>query len=371
MAGKIQSMPARLSSVAVYCGSNPGNDPAFAAAAASLGRLLARRDIRLVYGGATVGLMGVVADAVLAGGGAADGVITRPLAAKEIAHPGLTSLRVVETMHERKAAMADASDAFVMLPGGYGTLDEFFEVLTWTQLGIHDKPCGVLDVAGFFTPLRELIDGAVAAGFVHPAHRDTVIMESDPDRLLDRLASWAPVTVGKWLDRSERLRLCRVVPSVFWAEVDPALVLPHEPARLRHDAALPVTDVHGAEPHRAGCVEEPAVAGLQDGEPRPAERGVEVEFAGPARRMPGTQQVVGVPDGECAVARPHQLLGGGRRRPAVQPPAAGVVAIAQTARAPELVHADILPKPSNRPRLFSTRWHLWVAKRACCKSLFA
>ena len=156
MAGKIQSMPARLSSVAVYCGSNPGNDPAFAAAAASLGRLLAHRGIRLVYGGATVGLMGVVADAVLAGGGAADGVITRPLAAKEIAHPGLTSLRVVETMHERKAAMADASDAFVMLPGGYGTLDEFFEVLTWTQLGIHDKPCGVLDVAGFFTPLREL-----------------------------------------------------------------------------------------------------------------------------------------------------------------------------------------------------------------------
>jgi len=262
-------MPSHLSSIAVYCGSNPGFDPVFTAVTASLGRLLAHRDIRLVYGGATVGLMGVVADAVLAGGGAADGVITRPLAAKEIAHPGLTSLRVVETMHERKAAMADASDAFVMLPGGYGTLDEFFEVLTWTQLGIHDKPCGVLDVAGFFTPLRELIDGAVAAGFVHPAHRDTVIMESDPDRLLDRLASWAPVTVGKWLDRTERLRLCRVVPSVRWAEVDPALVLPHEPARLGVHAPLPVLPVHGPESHRPGRVEQPAVLRLQHRQPGP------------------------------------------------------------------------------------------------------
>jgi uncharacterized protein (TIGR00730 family) len=198
-------MPSQPSSVAVYCGSNSGTDPAFTAAAASLGRLLAERGLRLVYGGGHVGLMGTVADAVLDGGGEAHGVITRALEQKEIAHAGLTSLRVTETMHERKAAMADAADAFVMLPGGYGTLDEFFEVLTWAQLGIQAKPCAVLDVAGYFDPLRAFLDGAVAAGFVHPAHRDMVIMDDEPARLLDRLAAWTPVEVSKWLDRAERL----------------------------------------------------------------------------------------------------------------------------------------------------------------------
>jgi uncharacterized protein (TIGR00730 family) len=198
-------MPSQPSSVAVYCGSNSGTDPAFTAAAASLGRLLAERGLRLVYGGGHVGLMGTVADAVLDGGGEAHGVITRALEQKEIAHAGLTSLRVTETMHERKAAMADAADAFVMLPGGYGTLDEFFEVLTWAQLGIQAKPCAILDVAGYFDPLRAFLDGAVAAGFVHPAHRDMVIMDDDPARLLDRLAAWTPVEVSKWLDRAERL----------------------------------------------------------------------------------------------------------------------------------------------------------------------
>jgi uncharacterized protein (TIGR00730 family) len=200
-------MPSQPSSVAVYCGSNSGTDPAFTAAAASLGRLLAERGLRLVYGGGHVGLMGTVADAVLDGGGEAHGVITRALEQKEIAHAGLTSLRVTETMHERKAAMADAADAFVMLPGGYGTLDEFFEVLTWAQLGIQAKPCAILDVAGYFDPLRAFLDGAVAAGFVHPAHRDMVIMDDDPARLLDRLAAWTPVEVSKWLDRAERLSL--------------------------------------------------------------------------------------------------------------------------------------------------------------------
>ena len=198
-------MPSQPSSVAVYCGSNSGTDPAFADAAASLGALLAERGLRLVYGGGHVGLMGAVADAVLDGGGEAHGVITRALEQKEIAHTGLTSLRVTETMHERKAAMADAADAFVMLPGGYGTLDEFFEVLTWAQLGIHAKPCAILDVAGYFDPLRAFLDGAVAAGFVHPAHRDMVIMDDDPARLLDRLAAWTPVEVSKWLDPAERL----------------------------------------------------------------------------------------------------------------------------------------------------------------------
>jgi len=194
----------RISSVAVYCGSNLGTDPAYAQSAAALGRTLAERGIRLVYGGGHVGLMGAVADAVTQHGGEAHGVITEALQAKEIAHQGLTSLKVVKTMHERKAAMADAADAFIMLPGGFGTFDEFFEVVTWTQLGIHAKPCGILDVAGFFAPLRALLDGAVTAGFVHPAHRDLVIVDEDPARLLDRLAAWAPVTVSKWLNRTDR-----------------------------------------------------------------------------------------------------------------------------------------------------------------------
>jgi uncharacterized protein (TIGR00730 family) len=194
----------KLSAVAVYCGSNSGNDPAYAAAAAALGATLAGRGIRLVFGGGDVGLMGVVATAVLAGGGEPHGVITEALRAKEIARGGLTSLQVVETMHERKAAMADAANAFIMLPGGFGTFDEFFEVLTWTQLGIHAKPCGILDVAGYFAPLRAMIDGAVTAGFVHPAHRDMVVVDDDPGRLLDRLADWTPAPVSKWLDPADR-----------------------------------------------------------------------------------------------------------------------------------------------------------------------
>jgi len=197
-------MPAPLSSVAVYCGSNRGASPLFAESTASLGRALAERGISLVYGGGHVGLMGTVADSVLENGGKAHGVITRSLQAKELAHHGLTSIRVVETMHDRKAAMADAADAFVMLPGGYGTLDEFFEVLTWTQLGIHAKPCGILDVAGYFAPLRAFLDGAVTAGFVHQAHRDMIVVDDDPGGLLDRLADWTPVTVQKWLDRNSR-----------------------------------------------------------------------------------------------------------------------------------------------------------------------
>jgi uncharacterized protein (TIGR00730 family) len=193
-----------LSSVAVYCASSPGADPGFAAAAAALGRLLAERGIRLVYGGGHVGLMGVVADACLAGGGEVHGVITRALEAKELAHRGLSSLAVVETMHERKQAMADLAGGFVMLPGGFGTLDEFFEVLTWNQLGIHAKPCGVLDVAGFFAPLRDLLEAATRQRFLRPGHRDLVIMDSEPDRLLNRLDEWQPTVVDKWLDLRQR-----------------------------------------------------------------------------------------------------------------------------------------------------------------------
>jgi uncharacterized protein (TIGR00730 family) len=198
------SSPGPLRAVAVYCGSNRGTDPVYARAAASLGRILAERGIRLVYGGGDVGLMGVLADAVREAGGEVHGVITRALVDREVAHPGLASLTVVDTMHERKAAMADAAGAFIMLPGGYGTFDEFFEAVTWTQLGIHAKPCGVLDVAGYFAPLRALLDVAARHGFVSAVHRDLVITDDEPARLLDLLAAWTPVTTDKWLDRSER-----------------------------------------------------------------------------------------------------------------------------------------------------------------------
>jgi len=202
--GMSEISSSNLSAVAVYCGSNLGSEPAYAAGAAALGRVLAERGIRLVWGGGQVGLMGSVADAVLGSGGQAFGVITQALKAKEVAYQGLAELQVVATMHERKAVMADAADAFVMLPGGFGTLDEFFEVVTWTQLGIHAKPCGILDVGGYFGALRTMLDAAVTAGFVRQAHRDMIIVDDDPGRLLDRLAAWTPVTVGKWLDRADR-----------------------------------------------------------------------------------------------------------------------------------------------------------------------
>lgn len=148
--------------------------------------------------------MGVVADAVLAAGGQVRGVITRALEAKELAHRELTELMVVETMHERKAAMADASDCFVMLPGGFGSLDEFFEAVTWTQLGIHAKPCGILEVNQYFDSLLAFLDRAVDQHFVRSEHRELIITDSDPDSLLDRLAAWKPQHIDKWLDRSER-----------------------------------------------------------------------------------------------------------------------------------------------------------------------
>src|SRR5277367_1014345 len=193
-----------LTSAAVYCASSPGFDLTYAQAAGNLGTMLAERGISLVFGGGHVGLMGVVAAAVLSGGGQAHGVITRALQRKELAHHGLTSLEITETMHERKSSMADRADAFIMLPGGFGTFDEFFEVLTWTQLGIHAKPCGVLDVAGFFAPLRAQMDAMTSAGFLRPEHRDMVVIGADPAALLDRLAAWTPPQVPKWLGASQR-----------------------------------------------------------------------------------------------------------------------------------------------------------------------
>jgi len=198
-------MPKNIACVCVFCGSSPGADPAFADAAESLGRELARRGIRLVYGGGRVGLMGVLAESALRSGGEVHGVITRALRDKEVAHLGLTTLRIVATMHERKAAMADEAEAFVMLPGGFGTLDEFFEALTWTQLGIHAKPCGILNVGGFFDPLLELFEAATRQRFIRAEHRDMVVVEADPVSMIERLAAWVPVTAGKWLDSGELL----------------------------------------------------------------------------------------------------------------------------------------------------------------------
>lgn len=190
--------------VTVFCGSNPGTDPAYAEAARDLGTVLAARGIGLVYGGGRVGLMGVVADAVLAAGGTVTGVIPRDLWDKEVGHRGLTELVVVGSMHERKLTMADRSDGFVAMPGGVGTFEELFEVLTWTQLGIHDKPVGVLDVAGFYRPLLAFLDTAVTAGFLREGHRDLLLTAEDPAALLDLLATWAPVDIPKWLELEDR-----------------------------------------------------------------------------------------------------------------------------------------------------------------------
>jgi len=173
--------------VCVFCGSSTGVRPAYLETARELGTLLAERRIGLVYGGASVGLMGELADAVLAAGGEAIGVIPGRLLDRELAHAGLTELHVVETMHERKALMARLSDAIVALPGGFGTLDEFFEALTWRQLGLHAKPLALLDVDGFFTPLVALADHLVDEGFVLPEFRAILLVERDAATLLDRL----------------------------------------------------------------------------------------------------------------------------------------------------------------------------------------
>jgi uncharacterized protein (TIGR00730 family) len=193
-----------LASIAVYCGSSNGVDPSYVRCAHDFGALLAREGIALVYGGGSVGLMGAVADGVLRAGGEVHGVITEALRVKELAHLELTSLVVVDTMHERKAAMADCADAFVALPGGFGTFDELFEVITWTQLGIHEKPCGMLNHEGFFDDLVAFIDKTTAAGFIKPVHRDTVVVESDGAGMLQKLRVWEPARTPKIVDRGQR-----------------------------------------------------------------------------------------------------------------------------------------------------------------------
>lgn len=194
-------MKRTLESVCVYCGSRPGARPEYAAAAIELGRALARRKIRLVYGGASVGLMGKVADAVLEAGGDVIGILPRWLEDKEVGHTRLSELHIVDSMHTRKARMIERSDAFVAMPGGMGTFDELFEVLTWAQVGLHEKPVGLLDVAGYFDPFRAMIRHSVVEGFAQPEHEGLFVSDADPDELVEKLVRFErPVYGSKWVD---------------------------------------------------------------------------------------------------------------------------------------------------------------------------
>src|SRR5437867_6649385 len=189
--------------VCVFCGSRPGTRPVYVELARSMGRALARRGIGLIYGGGCVGLMGELADTIMANGGEVTGVIPRALVAREVAHRAITELLIVRSMHDRKARMADLADGFVALPGGFGTVEEFCEVLAWAQLGLHQKPCGILNVEGYYDPLFALFDRAVADGFLHPINRDLVLHAADPDALLDMLISYKSPASEKWIDSEE------------------------------------------------------------------------------------------------------------------------------------------------------------------------
>ena len=192
-----------LKRVCVFCGSNSGARPAYSDAAGALGRLLVAREIGLVYGGSDVGLMRVVADTVLEAGGEVIGVIPRALVEKEVAHQGLTDLRVAGSMHERKALMVDLADAFIALPGGFGTFDELCEALSWAQLGLHPKPVGVLNTAGYFDHFLKMLDHAVAEGFLRREHRAMLLEAPTPDAILARLLAYSPSRVEKWITREE------------------------------------------------------------------------------------------------------------------------------------------------------------------------
>ncbi|HCN30250.1 MAG TPA: TIGR00730 family Rossman fold protein [Verrucomicrobiales bacterium] len=187
--------------IAIYCGANGGHDPVFKKAAAGLAAFLARQRIGIVYGGGRVGLMGAVADAALAAGGEVIGVIPHSLMEKELGHTGLTALHVTRSMHERKQMMVDLSDGFIALPGGFGTLDELFETLTWLQLSFHGKPVGLLNAEGFFDGLLAFLDHMRGHGFLKPAHRDCVLVERDPALLLEKMRAFQAPDLGKWIEK--------------------------------------------------------------------------------------------------------------------------------------------------------------------------
>jgi uncharacterized protein (TIGR00730 family) len=193
----------KIASLCVYCGSAAGNSPAYADAARALGRELVRRDIGLVYGGGNVGLMGAIADEVMSNGGRATGVIPEALMKREVGHHGLTELHVVKDMHERKAMMADLSDGFIAMPGGFGTLEELFEVTTWAQLGLHQKPIGLLNVNGFYDALTGFASHLVGQGFVRPDHAQLLMHAPDASGLLDQFERYVPNIKVKWLERQQ------------------------------------------------------------------------------------------------------------------------------------------------------------------------
>ncbi|MGQ0506478.1 MAG: TIGR00730 family Rossman fold protein, partial [Myxococcaceae bacterium] len=193
-----------LESLCVFCGSRPGTLPAYVEAAQSLGKALAARNLRLIYGGGRVGLMGALADATLAAGGLVTGVMPSPLGDREYTHDGLTELHRVDTMHQRKAMMEQLADGFIALPGGFGTFEELFEMITWWQLGIHRKPIGLLDVDGFFAPLRALVDHAIDCGFIPQTQRALLQVSSDAEELLAAMAAYAPPALPRlWITRSQ------------------------------------------------------------------------------------------------------------------------------------------------------------------------
>jgi uncharacterized protein (TIGR00730 family) len=194
----------QMNRICVFCGTNPGSRPDYGAAARELGRILAEQGIELVYGGASVGIMGELADSMHEHGGQVTGIIPQQLMEKEAAHTGIANLIVVASMHQRKSQMADMSDGFIALPGGIGTLEGFFEILTWSQLGIHAKPSGILNVAGYFDGLARFLDHAVKEGFLTEEHRSAIIMETDARRLLERMQAYTPLEGEKLMGRTHR-----------------------------------------------------------------------------------------------------------------------------------------------------------------------